>query len=127
MRIATIVALATFGLGPSAFAQSLTAADIQKSLNGKKVTLSCIDGTRGSGRYTMAKNFGTIKGNYEKPDGSSASDTGRVRADGNQLCLTFKILNDGQEQCFGVRSTGQGRFAFTAAAGLVTACQVASL
>jgi hypothetical protein len=63
----------------------------------KRVTLSCIDGNRGSGRYTMAKNFGTIQAKYQKPDGSSAADTGRVRAEGNQLCLTFKVLNDGQE------------------------------
>jgi hypothetical protein len=126
MRIAVLV-LATLGVSSTAIAQQLTAADIQKSLSGKRVTLSCIDGSRGSGRYTMAKNFGTIQGKYQKPDGSSAADTGRVRAEGNQLCLTFKVLNDGQEQCFGARSTGQGKFAFTAAAGLVDACQVASL
>lgn len=125
MRI-TILALSILGFSSAAFGQSLTASDIQKSLSGKRVTLSCIDGTRGSGRYTMAKNFGIIQGKYQKPDGTVASDTGRVRADGDRLCLTFKVLNDGQEQCFGVRSTGEGQFAFTAAAGLVTACQVAS-
>lgn len=46
---------------------------------------------------------------------------------GDQLCLTFDVLNDGQEQCFGVRSTGEGKFAFTPAVGLITGCQVASL
>lgn len=125
MRTAVLV-FSMLGFSSAAYCQSLAAADIQKSLSGKRVTLSCIDGTRGSGRYIMAKNFGIIQGKYQKPDGSSASDTGRVRAEGNQLCLTFKVLNDGQEQCFGVRSTGEGQFAFTAAAGLVTACQVAS-
>lgn len=124
---AAIILLSTITFSSAAFGQSLSAADIQKSLSGKRVSLSCIDGTRGSGRYTMARNFGTIRGKYQKPDGTSASDTGRVRAEGGQLCLTFKVLNGGQEQCFGVRSTGQGKFAFTAAGGLVTACQVASL
>lgn len=126
MRIAIFI-FSTLAFCSPALAQTLTASDIQKSLSGKRVTLSCIDGTRGSGRYIMGKNFGVIKGKYRRPDGSTKSDTGRVRAVGNQLCLTFEVLNDGQEQCFGVRSTGAGRFAFTAAAGLVTACQVASL
>lgn len=126
MRIAVLV-LAMLGFSSAAFGQTLAASDIQKSLIGKKVTLSCIDGTRGSGRYIKARNYGIIKGKYQKPDGSIASDTAKVRAEGNQLCLTFKRLNDGQERCFGVRSTGEGKFAFTAAAGLVTACQVASL
>ena len=127
MRIAIIVSLAAIFCTPAS-AQSLSASDIQQSLSGKKVSLSCIDGTRGSGRYTMARNFGTISGRYQKPGSSSAeADVGRVRAEGNRLCLTFKILNNGQEQCFSVRSTGQGKFAFTAAAGLVDACQVAAL
>lgn len=121
-----ISVIATLGVSSAAFGQAVTASDIQKSLSGKRVTLSCIDGTRGSGRYTVAKNIGTIRGKYRNPDGSVASGVGRVRADGDQLCLTVKGLNDGREQCFGVRSTGGGTYDFTAAAGLVTACQVAS-
>lgn len=123
MRTIIIIG-AMLGFGTAALGQS--ASEIQTSLIGKRVTLSCADGTRGSGRYTMGTNVGTIRGKYQKPDGSITSDIGKVRVDGDQLCLTFRVLNDGQEQCFGVRSTGKGQFAITAAAGLVTACQVAS-
>jgi hypothetical protein len=126
MRIAIICGLALLS-SSSAFAQSLTGADIQKSLVDKRVSLSCVDGTRGSGSYKMAKNFGIITGRYQRPGGQSEQDVGEVRAEGDQLCLTFKLLNDGREQCFGVRSTGNGRFAVTAVAGLVEACQVAQI
>src|ERR1700712_746647 len=110
MRFQALV-LAIVGFSSGACAQELTAGDIQKSLSGKRVTLSCIDGTRGSGRYTMAKNFGRINGRYQKPGGGAVADAGQVRAEGNRLCITFKMLNEGREQCFGVRSTGQGKFA----------------
>lgn len=118
--------IAAIGVSSAALGQTVTAADVQKSLSGKRVILSCIDGTRGSGRYTVASNIGTIRGKYQNPDGSVASGVGRVRPDGDQLCLTVKVLNDGQEQCFGVQLIGKGKYAFTAVAGLVTACQVAT-
>lgn len=106
-------------------AQDLTGADIQKSLVNKRVSLTCVDGTQGSGRYTMAENFGTITGRHLRPGGKSEQDVGTVRAEGGRLCLTFKVLNGGREQCFGVRITESGHFAFTAVAGLVDACQLA--
>ena len=72
-------------------------------------------------------NFGTITGSYKRPGGKLESDVGKVRAQGDQLCLTFKVLNNGEEQCFGVRSKAGGQFVFTAAGGLVEACQVSQM
>jgi hypothetical protein len=105
-------------------AQTMTVEEIQKTLAGKRVSLSCVDGTRGSGRYTMAKNFGIITGTYQRPDGTSSKDTGRVRAEGNQLCLKFQKFNGGQEGCFGIVQRAPGSFQFTALGGLVKACDV---
>jgi hypothetical protein len=120
---------AVFGIaGATVSAQErLTAGAIQQSLADKRVSLSCIDGTTGSGRYVMARNFGTITGIYKRPGGESEKDVGRVRAEGDQLCLKFSILNNGEERCFSVRQQSKGRFAFTAFGGLVNACQVAAL
>lgn len=103
---------------------AMTGADIQKALSDKTVRLSCVDGTSGSGRYTMGKNFGIITGTYSPRSGAPASDTGHVRADGDQLCLRFEKLNQGLESCFGVVQKGPGKFAFTVVGGLVTACEV---
>lgn len=125
MAAVSVVALTLQSSG--CLAQGLSAVDIQQSLSGKRVSLSCVDGTSGSGRYTMAENFGIITGSYKRPGADLANDVGRVRADGERLCLKFKLLNNGEEQCFGVRSTGGGRFAFTVGGGLIDACQVVPL
>ena len=75
----------------------------------------------------MARYFGTITGTYSRQGGAAQKDVGRVRAQGDQLCLKFNVLNNGEERCFNVRAQGAGRFAFTALGGLVNACQVAAL
>ena len=95
--------------------QALSGADIQKALKDKRVALSCVDGTSGSGRYTMQKNSGTIRGSYSLPPAAPTADTGRVRAQGDTLCLKFSKLNGGQERCFAVSQAGPGRFNFSVA------------
>lgn len=104
---------------------ALSGADIQKLLKDKRVALSCIDGTKGSGRYTMAKNFGIIKGRYQIAGSKPAADTGTVRAQGNNLCVRFQLLNGGNESCFDVARTGAGRFEFSASG--VRACTITVL
>ena len=105
--------------------QALSGADIQRMLKNKRVSLSCIDGTNGAGKYTMAKNFGLIKGNYTKSGAKPVSDTGIVRAQGNNLCVRFEILNAGNENCFDVFQTGRGQFQFSFSG--VKACTLAAL
>ena len=105
--------------------EALSGAQVQAALKDKRVALTCLDGTNGSGRYTMAKNSGFIKGSYTRVGKPSAKDVGEVRAQGDQLCLRFKILNGGEESCFGVRANGAGRFQFVKAG--VTACNVSAL
>lgn len=97
---------------PSAAQQSLAGADVQKMLKNKRVSLACIDGTNGSGRYTMQENAGTILGSYTLPGRAAVADAGQVRAQGDTLCLTFKMLNGGAERCFDVSQTAPGKFKF---------------
>lgn len=113
-------------LSTAALAQSaLSGADIQKMLKDKRVALNCVDGTSGSGRYTMAKNFGVIKGRYQRAGAKAASDTGVVRAQGNNLCVKFELLNGGNENCFDVAQTGKGKFEFSASG--IRACTISVL
>lgn len=105
--------------------QGLSGADIQKLLKNKRVSLSCIDGTSGAGKYTMARNFGLIKGNYTKAGAKPVSDTGIVRAQGNNLCVRFEVLNAGNENCFDVLQTGRGQFQFSFSG--VKACTLSAL
>ena len=113
-------------LSTAALAQTaLNGADIQKMLKDKRVALDCIDGTSGSGRYTMAKNFGIITGQYKLAGAKPASDSGIVRAQGNNLCVKFKLLNGGNESCFDVAQTAKGKFEFSALG--VRACTISVL
>ena len=105
--------------------QGLSGADIQKLLKNKRVSLSCIDGTRGAGQYTMARNFGIIRGTYAKAGEKPVSDKGIVRAQGSNLCVRFEILNAGNENCFDVFQTGRGKFQFSSSG--IKACTLAAL
>ena len=124
MKILRTVA-ATLALfeGSASAQESLSGADIQKALKDKRVSLSCIDGTQGSGRYTMQKNSGTITGSYARPPAPAVADAGQVRAQGDNLCLRFKLLNGGEERCFTVSEAGAGKFNFAVSG--VNACTVA--
>ena len=123
MKFAFAAAAILAALAASAQAQqALSGADIQKALKDKRVALSCVDGTSGSGRYTMQRNSGTIKGSYAVPPASPVADSGQVRAQGDSLCLKFAKLNAGQERCFAVSQAGPGRFDFSFAG--ISACQV---
>ena len=124
MKIALLAYTALFAsLAATAHAQqAMSGADIQKALKDKRVALSCIDGTNGSGRYTMQKNSGTITGSYARPPDAPVADVGQVRAEGDNLCLRFKVLNAGAERCFGVSGAGPGKFNFSVSG--VNACSV---
>ena len=113
---------AVFGAGGASAQETLSGAQIQSALKDKSVVLNCIDGTKGTGRYTMGRNFGTIRGTYSRPRSEPVSDVGQVRAEGDRLCLRFNMLNAGEEKCFSVAKTAPGRFQFSL--GFVQACEV---
>lgn len=124
MKIAlvTCAAFLVACAGTAKAEQALSGADIQKALKDKSVSLSCIDGTNGSGHYTMQKNSGTITGSYAHPPAAPVADVGQVRAEGDSLCIQFKNLNAGAERCFGVSEAGPGKFSFSVSG--VNACAV---
>ena len=109
---------------PCAAQQALPGANVQQLLKNKRVSLACIDGTNGSGRYTMQKNSGTIQGSYTPPGRAPIADVGEVRAQGGSLCLKFKMLNGGAERCFQVSQTAPGKFNFAVSG--VNACNVSA-
>ena len=100
--------------GSAGAQQVLSGAEIQALLKNKRVSLACVDGSHGSGTYTMARNFGTIRGRYSAANAPPVSDTGTVQAQGNDLCVQFQKLNGGNQTCFAVSQTGRGQFAFSA-------------
>ena len=116
--------LAAFSATASA-QQAVTAADFQKALKNRSVALSCADGTTGSGRYTMPTNSGAISGTYTRPGATAVSDTGAVRAQGDMLCLRFKILNGGEEKCFTVSQAGARRYQLSSSG--FSACDISLL
>jgi hypothetical protein len=127
-RLASVfgIAAALLAASPVQAQRVLQGAELQRALTGKSLSLSCVDGTRGTGRYTMGPKFGTVSGTYQSADGRAMKDVGQVRASGDQLCLRFKMLNGGEENCFGVRESGKGQFVFTVAGGLVPVCNIAT-
>jgi hypothetical protein len=115
------VLLSTIVFHGSAVAQ-MAGADVQKAFTGKRISLSCSDGTQGSGAYRVTSGRGTISGTYTRPGTSQVKDTGTVRVEGDNLCLRFKLLGGGSENCFVVARTSARSFTFTVAGGLVQAC-----
>ena len=93
--------------------QAVTGIEVQKALQNKRVSLACADGTNGSGRYMAVKNVGMITGTYSAPGAQPISDTGIVRAQGNNLCVQFKQLKQGVESCFDVQKVNDRQFEFS--------------
>ena len=102
--------------------QNISAADFQKAAVNRRVSIACADGTNGAGRYTMPARTGRLAGTYTRASGEAAADTGSVRAEGANLCLRFKTLNDGAETCFGVSKTGARDYRLSSLG--LTACSV---
>ena len=123
-RSLSFAAAISFLACTQALAQQLTAADFQKAVKNKNVSLSCADGTNGSGKYTMPGRSGIIKGSYMRPGVAAMADVGQVSAQGESLCIKFKMLNGGDEKCFGVSQTGASTYKLSTAG--FTACTIAA-
>ena len=123
--IALATALGT-GFASIAYAQvGPSGIEIQKSLKGKRVAFACIDGSSGTGRYTMRRNSGTLLGSYGKAGQMPIADAAQVRAQGTSLCLRFRTLNNGEERCFDVSQTGPRSYNFSLAG--ISACTLSVL
>jgi hypothetical protein len=76
------------------------ASEAQKALSGKRVALSCSDGTQGVGSYRPTTGGGALAdSSIPDPGMGRIKHTGLVRAQGDSLCLRFKTLDGGAENC----------------------------
>jgi hypothetical protein len=108
----------------SSAAQDQSGSSILQTFSGKSLSLSCGDGTKAVGRYTMTNSAGKLTGLYSAPNEEPSREVGNLRAAGDMVCLTFRKLDDGAERCFGVVQMSPNQYTFTVAAGLVSACNV---
>jgi hypothetical protein len=119
------VALTLAGVSSAARADSLTGEQAEQALIGKRVDISCADGTKANGRYSMGKNSGIIAGTYQKRGRAPVKQVAVTRLDGNKLCLRFR--DDDDESCFGVTMNSPSNFKFTKFGGLINACDVKAM
>lgn len=102
-------------LGTSAFADRvLSGAEAHQMLAGQTFAFNCVDGTRGHATYAQS---GVATASYRLPtagdDAAIQRDQGRVRANGDNLCIQWNKLGGGEEGCYRMteRRPGQYRIA----------------
>jgi len=92
----------------------LSGAEAHQMLSGQTFDFNCVDGTRGEARYAKS---GVATASYRLPtagnDAAIQRDQGRVRANGDSLCIRWGTLNGGEEGCYKMteRRPGQYRIA----------------
>ena len=105
---------ATVIAAPALADRVLNGTEAHQKLAGQTFEFSCVDGTRGEARYAKS---GIATASYRLPTaGSDAAiqrDQGRVRAEGENLCIRWNNLNGGEEGCYRTteRKPGQYRIA----------------
>jgi hypothetical protein len=81
---------------------------------GQTFDFNCVDGTRGEATYGKS---GVATASYRLPSASDEAavqkDQGRVRANGDDVCIRWSTLNGGEEGCYRMteRRPGQYRIA----------------
>jgi hypothetical protein len=89
----------------------LTGAEAQVLMSGQRFEFFCVDGTRGEATYAKS---GVATANYRLPvspnEGEMLSDQGRVRADGNNVCIRWNSLDGGSENCFHMTERQPGKY-----------------
>lgn len=110
---AAAIALA-MGATPSLADRVLSGAEAQQKLVGQTFEFNCVDGTRGEASYARS---GVATASYRLAgagdDAALQSDKGRVRANGDSVCIRWSRLNGGEEGCYRMteRRPGQYRIA----------------
>ena len=79
----------------------LTGTEAHQMLAGQTFDFNCVDGTRGQASYAKS---GVATASYRLPtagnDAAIQRDQGRVRANGENLCIRWGTLNGGEEGCY---------------------------
>jgi hypothetical protein len=87
--------------GPALADNVISGAEAHRMLAGQTFDFNCVDGTRGQATYATS---GVATASYRLPSASDNAallkDQGRVRADGDSLCIRWTTLNGGSEGCF---------------------------
>ncbi len=87
---------------PGAFAdRAISGAEAHQMLAGQTFEFVCVDGTRGHATYAHS---GVATASYRLPtagaDAAVQKDQGRVRANGESLCIRWNKLGGGTEGCY---------------------------
>jgi len=99
---------------PSLADRILSGPEAHQTLAGQTFDFNCVDGTRGQATYAKS---GVATASYRLPgtgeDAAIQKDQGRVRANGENLCIRWTSLNGGEEGCYRMteRRPGQYRIA----------------
>lgn len=79
----------------------LSGAEAHQMLSGQTFEFNCVDGTRGEASYAKS---GVATANFRlsgaNADAAVQRDHGRVRAEGENLCIRWGTLNGGKEGCY---------------------------
>lgn len=112
--LAAAVVAVTVTVAPALADRVLTGTEAHQTLAGQSFEFSCVDGTRGEASYAKS---GIATANYRLPtagdDAAIQKDQGRVRLNGENLCIRWNNLNGGAEGCYRMteRRPGQYRIA----------------
>jgi hypothetical protein len=103
--------IALVSAAPALADRTLSGAEAQRLLAGKRFNLQCIDGTRGTGSFSGR----SVTVSYKRPaagdDAMETMDRATVSTRGNEICLNWKQFDGGGNGCYPVaeRSTGNYR------------------
>ncbi len=79
----------------------LSGAEAHQMLSGQTFEFNCVDGTRGEASYAKS---GVATASFRlggaNVDAAIQRDHGRVRAEGENLCVRWGTLNGGKEGCY---------------------------
>ena len=108
---AAAVVAATVVAAPALAERLLSGAEAHALLAGQRFNFFCVDGTRGEASYAKS---GVAVANYRLPvspnEGEMLTDHGRVRTDGDNICIRWKTLDGGTESCFRMTERQPGRY-----------------
>lgn len=103
-----VVALAT---SPALADRVMSGSEVHQLLAGQTFDFNCVDGTRGEASYNRA---GVATASYRLPsagdDAAMQKDHGRVRAEGENLCIRWNSLNGGEEGCYKITERRPGQY-----------------
>lgn len=89
------------GISPALADRVMSGSEAHQLLSGQTFDFNCVDGTRGEATYSRS---GVATASYRLPsagdDAAMQRDQGRVRANGESLCIRWNSLNGGEEGCY---------------------------